>query len=125
MRIIDRYISGTVLMSLIVVLLVIVGLEAVFAFIGEVQDLQNNYRAPQALMYILFTFPRRFYEFLPPCTLIACLIGLGSLASTSELTVLRSAGLSIVEIVAAALRPIVVASVVAVLLAQFVVPFSE
>lgn len=125
MRIIDRYISGSVLMSLLVVLLVIVGLEAVFAFIGEVQDLENKYRAPQALTYIFLTFPRRFYEFLPPCTLIACLIGLGSLASTSELTVLRSAGVSIVEIVIAALRPILMASVVAILLAQFVVPNSE
>lgn len=125
MKIVDRYIGQSVLTSLIVVLLVIVGLEAVFAFIGEVQDLENNYRAPQALVYIGLTFPRRFYEFLPPCTLIACLIGLGSLASTSELTVLRSAGVSIVQIVKAALRPIVIASVVALLLAQFVVPNSE
>jgi len=125
LKIVDRYISGTVLMSLLVVLVVIVGLEAVFAFITELQELENQYRAPQALMYILYTFPRRLYEFLPPCTLIACLIGLGSLASTSELTVLRSAGVSIVQIIIAALRPILVASVIAVLMAQFVVPYSE
>ena len=50
MKIMDRHIGSTVLWSVLGVLLLIVGLDAVFALIGELEDLKNDYQLPEAMM---------------------------------------------------------------------------
>ena len=57
---------------------------------------------------VLLTAPRRLYEMLPMAALIGCLIGLGSLAGGSKLTVMRAAGVSIGRIVWAVMKPMLV-----------------
>lgn len=125
MRIVDLYIGQTVFYAVAAVLFIIVGLDGVFAFISEVGYLKNNYQILQALIYVVITLPRRVYEFIPVSTLIGCLIGLGALANTSELTVMRAAGISIARIVAAACLPVLLAVVLGLLLGQFIVPKTE
>lgn len=125
MRLLNLYIGKTVLYSIITVLLVLIGLDVCFAFLAELGDVKNNYRAPQALAFIGLTVPRRIYEFIPVATLIGCLIGLGSLASTSELTVVRAAGISVFRIVLAAARPVLLVVGMGLLLGQVVVPNTE
>lgn len=125
MKLLDRYIATNVLVSVAGVLLLIVGLDAVFAFIAELEDLQNQYQMPQAFHYILLTIPRRTYDYVPVATLIGCLIGLGMLAGTSELTVIRAAGVSVMRIVWAAIKPILLLVVGCLFLGQYVVPQTE
>ncbi len=125
MKILDRYIGTSVLFSVAGVLLLIVGLDAVFAFIAELEELENRYQLPQALMFIVTTLPRRVYEYVPVATLIGCLVGLGALANTSELTVIRAAGISVMRIVWSAIRPVLLVVVGALVLGQYVVPKTE
>jgi len=124
-KLLDKYIGSTVLMSVLMVTLIIVGLDATFAYLTELDDLGGNYGAGQALIFIALTLPRRIYEFMPVGTLIGCLIGLGTLANTSELTVVRAAGVSISRIVFAASRPVIWVVLLGLLLGQFVVPQTE
>lgn len=125
MKLLAGYTSRTVLASMLLMLLILVGLDVVFSFVGELDGLKGNYRAPQALWYVLLTAPSRTYEMLPISALVGGIVGLGMLANHSELTVMRAAGVSIRRIVWWVLRPALVLVVIGVLLGQFVVPVTQ
>ena len=88
-------------------------------------DLEGDYGALQALLYIGLTAPRRLYELLPMAVLVGCLIGLGALASNSELTVMRASGVSIGRIMVSVLKPLLVLMLVGVLVGEYVAPYTE
>jgi lipopolysaccharide export system permease protein len=125
MNMLSQYVSRTVMAAMLLVLFLLLGLDVVFSFIAELEDLATNYRAPQALMYVLLTAPRRAYDLLPIAALVGGMAGLGMLASHSELTVMRAAGVSIKRIVWWVLKPSLVLVAVGLLLSQYVVPHSE
>ena len=121
----DRYIGQSVLMAILAVLGIILGLASLFAFIDEMSDLSDTYTVMEAGNFVLLTAPRRLYEMLPMAALIGCLIGLGSLASSSELTIMRAAGVSIGRIVWAVMKPMLVLMLVGVLIGEYVAPVTE
>ncbi|MGB1239253.1 MAG: LPS export ABC transporter permease LptG, partial [Pseudomonadales bacterium] len=125
MKRLDKYVATQVLSSIAIVLLVIVGLDLVFDFIDEVADLNERYNMEVILQYLLYRIPGRFYEYLPLSSLIGCLIGLGLLASHSELTVMRAAGVSTLRIVASVLKPAVLLAFLAMAVGEFAVPVTE
>lgn len=88
----DRYIGVTVFVAILAVLGVILGLALLFAFIDELNDISASYGIGDALRFIFLTAPRRAYDMLPMAALIGCLVGLGTLASNSELTIMRAVG---------------------------------
>ncbi len=121
----DRYIAVHVTLAILTVLGIIVGLALLFAFIDELGDVEGSYGMLDALLYVVLTLPRRMYEMLPMAALIGCLIGLGTLASSSELTVMRAAGVSVGRIVWAVMKPMLVLMLVGVLIGEYVSPWTE
>ncbi|WP_312904852.1 LPS export ABC transporter permease LptG [Stutzerimonas nitrititolerans] len=121
----DRYIGIHVLLAILSVLGIIVGLALLFAFIDELGDVKGSYGLVDAARYVLFTTPSRIHEMLPMAALIGCLIGLGTLASNSELTVMRAAGVSLARIVMAVMKPMLVLMLAGVLIGEYVAPWSE
>jgi lipopolysaccharide export system permease protein len=121
----DRYIGSSVFVAILAVLGIILGLATLFAFIDEMGDASDTYTLMDVLSYVLLTAPRRLYDMLPMAALIGCLIGLGSLASNSELTIMRAAGVSIGRIVWAVMKPMLVLMVVGVLIGEYVAPATE
>jgi len=121
----DRYIGAQVFVAILGVLGIIVGLALLFAFIDELSDVEDSYGLFDALWYVLLTAPRRLYEMLPMAALIGCLIGLGSLASNSELTIMRAAGVSIGRIVWAVMKPMLVLMLAGVLIGEYLAPYTE
>ncbi len=121
----DRYIGTSVFFAIISVLGVIVGLALLFAFIDELGDIEDSYGLLDAAWYVLLTAPRRIYEMLPMAALIGCLIGLGTLASNSELTIMRAAGVSVARIVWSVMRPMLMLMVVGILIGEYVAPRAE
>lgn len=125
MNIIDNYIARSIFFTVLFVLFVLAGLDAVFSLIGEMEDLKRDYQLTQAVQYILWMLPGKIYEFIPVATLIGCLIALGNLANNSEITVMRASGISVARIVYSAFRPVALFVVVALVLVQFVIPVLE
>ncbi|VVN36739.1 LPS export ABC transporter permease LptG [Pseudomonas fluorescens] len=121
----DRYIGSSVFMAILAVLGIILGLATLFAFIDEMGDVSDTYTLVDVLSYVLLTAPRRMYDMLPMAALIGCLIGLGSLASNSELTIMRAAGVSIGRIVWAVMKPMLVLMLAGVLVGEYVAPPAE
>jgi lipopolysaccharide export system permease protein len=122
---IDRYIGKSVLTAILGVLGVILGLASLFAFIDEMADISDTYTLADAGSFVLLTAPRRIYEMLPMAALIGCLVGLGSLASSSELTIMRAAGVSIGRIVWAVMKPMLLLMIAGVLVGEYVAPVTE
>lgn len=125
MRRLDRYIGSTVFIAIIAVLGIITGLALLFAFIDELNDVQGAYTLWGAVSYVGLTAPQRVYDMLPMAALIGCLVGLGSLASHSELTIIRAAGVSIRRIVWAVMKPMLVIMLAGVLIGEYLAPWSE
>ncbi|WP_024617629.1 LPS export ABC transporter permease LptG [Pseudomonas kilonensis] len=121
----DRYIGSSVFMAILAVLGIILGLATLFAFIDEMGDVSDTYTLVDVASYVLLTAPRRLYDMLPMAALIGCLIGLGSLASNSELTIMRAAGVSIGRIVWAVMKPMLVLMLVGVLVGEYIAPATE
>ncbi len=125
MRKLDLYIAQHVVGAILVVMLVVVGLDLLFSFVDELDSFNERYDIFEALIYLAMTTPRRIYEFLPLSCLVGCLIGLGMLASHSELTVMRAAGVSTGRIVSAVMKPVLILVLIALVLGEYVVPKTE
>lgn len=125
MTILDRYIAKTVLSAMLMVLLVVVGLDLIFTFVAELNELEANYQLMQAIQYICLRLPRRLYEFIPFAALVGCLAGLGALASRSELIVMRAAGTSIARIAWSVLQPTILMILIGLLLGEVIAPITE
>lgn len=121
----DAYIGRSVGAAMLAVLLVILGLDLIFAFIEEMKDLDENYSAVDAAFYLLWTLPARVYDHLGFAALVGCMVGLGTLAGTSELTVIRAAGVSVGRIAWAVMKPVLLLIVAGMLLAEFAIPFTS
>ncbi|WP_433886248.1 LPS export ABC transporter permease LptG [Pseudomonas vranovensis] len=121
----DSYIGKSVLMAILAVLGIILGLASLFAFIDEMGDITDTYTLMDAGNFVLLTAPRRLYDMLPMAALIGCLIGLGSLASSSELTIMRAAGVSIGRIVWAVMKPMLVLMLAGILIGEYLAPVTE
>ena len=95
MRVIDRYIVRTVLAAVVMVTAVLLVLVGLFLFINEQGQVgTGDYTSLKALRFVALNLPGQLFEFLPVGALIGSLMGLGALARTSELTVMRAAGIS-------------------------------
>ena len=121
----DRYIARNVLAAMLVVQLVLLGLDLVISFINDLNDVEGNYSAFDVLLYLGLRLPWRFYQYAPVAVLIGALIGLGSMASSNELTVMRAAGRSLVRILWGVVKPVGLVVILLLVIAEFVTPRSE
>jgi lipopolysaccharide export system permease protein len=121
--IVDRYIARAILAGTFMSLFVFGALFAFISFVAELQSVgMNNYGVLQAMMYVLLNLPLLLYQVFPSAMLLGGLLSLGALASTSELIVMRAAGISIMRITSAVLKAGVLLIVVVVVLGEFVAP---
>lgn len=125
MRKLDGYIMRSVAGAMFLVMVVVLSLDFVFGFIAELDGTRGDYQTWQALEFMLLTIPRRIYDYLPLGAFMGCLIGLGSLTSTSELTVMRAAGVSIKRIVWSAMKPTLIVVFIGLLIGEYVAPPME
>lgn len=94
-NILSQYLMRTILVSTALVLGVLLALAGLFEFIAELEDVQNDYQAPQAVLFALLRLPILGFEMMPVSALLGSLLGLGALAANSEIIVMRSSGLSV------------------------------
>lgn len=119
----DLYITRTVIGSILLVLIVFFGLILFLNLIGERGQIgSGNYHFPQAVHYVFFTLPLFLYQFFPPVVLIGVLLGLGSLASHSELVIMRTSTMSLLRIATTVLLAALAIITVFTLLGETVVP---
>ncbi|HEX4241016.1 MAG TPA: LPS export ABC transporter permease LptG [Steroidobacteraceae bacterium] len=96
MNILDRYLYRTVLLYTAMAMAVLLTLGGLFVFISQQGDIGvGSYSAGDAFLFTLLNLPQQAFELLPIGALIGTLMGLGNLASGSELIVTRASGVSV------------------------------
>lgn len=124
MKILDRYIAKTVLGSIGLVTLMLVGLEIFILFVKELSDLGRvDYGIAQAAFFIILQMPYQVYLFFPMASLLGSLIGLGILANHSELVIMRSSGMSIAQITWAVIKASILLILFVTALGETVIPY--
>ena len=121
----SRYIFYTVFTSIFMVLCVILGLDTAAAIIDETGAIQRNYYFSDVLIFVITKLPSAIYEYIPFSTLIGCLYGLGLLAGTSELTVMRVSGVSLLRIVYFVMKPVIFFVIFAVVIGEYFAPYLD
>ncbi len=105
MRILDAYIRRTIVMSILLALLILLTLVGFVTLMDELEDVGNGtYQLIDAFYYVILVLPRRAYEVFPMAVLLGSLVGLGGLASHSELVAIRGAGVSLARIVRSVMK---------------------
>jgi lipopolysaccharide export system permease protein len=121
--VLDRYIVRSILGAVLLVMMVLLVLGALFMFIDQQDDVgTGHYTALTAFWYTLLNLPQLAYELLPITALIGALLGLGSLARGSELTVIRATGVSVARLAGIALMGGLLLMLLAILLGEFLAP---
>ncbi|MEC9285015.1 MAG: LPS export ABC transporter permease LptG [Pseudomonadota bacterium] len=121
---IDRYIAKSVMVAIAAVLVCAVSLTGVFALIDEAGGVDQNYTFVNAAAYVLYNLPSQMYESVPFVVFIGSLIGLGTLSTHSEITVLRAAGISLGRLLIPVALPSVLVLTLSLLVAEYVAPWG-
>ena len=125
-RIVDLYLARTVLVSTLGAWTVLVGFDLLSAFVNELDEIgQGSYTLSHAVLFTVYTIPRRMYEVFPTVALIGSVLGLGGLAARSELTAMRAVGMSRLRIGMGSLLSVMALAALMVVNAETVAPFGE
>ena len=126
MRILDAYIARHVVTGTLLALAVLLSLTAVATFVDELDSVgRGRYGVAGTIELVLLTLPRHAFVQFPLAAVIGALIGLGTLAVSSELSVVRAAGVSAGRIAGSALKGAAALVAVAVLFGEVVAPWCE
>lgn len=124
-RIVAKHVVKTTVLAMLGTTLVLSFLQILFTYLGELGSLKDNYNAWQAFLYVLWGAPSYLYEILPVAALIGSVLGLGALASNSELIVMRSIGISLWRIVGWVMRSALLLIVLSFVLSEWVIPYTN
>lgn len=126
MKTLDRYLAVHVIWGTLLTLCVLLALFTFIALVEELGDVgKGDYTVVRAFEYMMLTLPQRAFLLFPFAALVGTLIGLGTLSSSSELTVMRASGMSAARISGAVLSAGLVLAILSMLIGEFLAPFTE
>jgi lipopolysaccharide export system permease protein len=101
MNVLARYVVSAIVRNVALVLAVLVTVTALFLFVSQVDDIGTaNFGMREAVLFVALRVPRAIVESLPAATLLGSLLGLGHLATQSELIAMRAAGITKLQLFA-------------------------
>ncbi len=121
--ILDRYIAKAVVSGCVVASFVLLSVFAFIDFIAQLKSMgTGDYGALQAAIYVFLHLPQRIYEMSPSIILIGGIVSLGTMAANSELTVMRSSGISTLRITRSVLQIGFVIAIIVAVVGEYIVP---
>ena len=125
LKVLSRYVKINALLAIIAAVIGLWALQLVFSYLSELDSLDDSYTMAEAIKYIFYRSPYFLEQFMPTGALLGAVVGLGLLANNSELVVMRAAGVSVYRIVGWVLQPALIFVVLALIINQFVLPYSN
>ena len=121
-----RYFTREILASSLLVLAALLALFGFFDLIRELDDLgRGNYRLNSMLAYVALTLPTHAYVLLPAAGLIGTLFAIARMSEHSEITVMRSSGLSLAQLAMHVGAAGLVVALATLVFGELVTPFTE
>lgn len=126
MRILDMYIGRIIASTTFLTLAVFVSLSGIIKFVEQMKSVgKGNYDLAHAALYVLYAIPQDISLFFPMSALIGGLIGMGMMASSSELIVMQAAGLSRLDIIKSVMKSALLLIVVSMAVGEWLAPQGE
>ena len=126
MKTLTRYLGREVLAA---IMLVFGGLVMLFAFFDLIHELGDvgkaNYTVTSAFLFVALQMPSRMYELFPIAALIGTLFAMAQFVASSEYTVMRASGASLLQVMWALLRVGIPVAVITFLAGEYVAPPAE
>ncbi len=105
MRLLTRYLAREIYFSIVLVFAALVMLFALLDLINELNSMgRGEYNLGYVLLFVTLTIPGHVYELFPVAALIGTIFALVQMAANSELTVYRSSGVSLKQMIRALLK---------------------
>jgi lipopolysaccharide export system permease protein len=121
-----RYFAREILATSLLVLVALLALFGFFDLIRELDDLgKGNYRLTSMLAYVALTLPSHAYVLLPAAGLMGTLFALARMSEQSEITVMRSSGLSLAQLAVYVAGAGVALALVTMSVGELVAPYTE
>ena len=124
--VLDRYIGRTILNTILMTLFMLVSLSGIIKFVEQLRKVgQGDYSAVSAGMYTLLSIPKDIEIFFPMAALLGALLGLGSLATRSELVVMQASGFTRMQIAASVMKTAIPLVLLTMAIGEWVAPQGE
>jgi lipopolysaccharide export system permease protein len=126
MNLLTRYLGREIYFSIGLVFLALIMLFAFLDLIHELNSMgQGQYHLGYVLLFVILTIPGHIYELFPVAVLIGTITALVQLAGSSELTVIRSSGASLWQMVGALSKIAVPLVILSLVCGELLAPPSE
>jgi len=126
MKIRERYIRKTLLSFTLVVLVIWLGVYSFFNFLSEISSIgQLNYTTLEAFRYIALQMPEVAYKHASPVILLGCVLGMGHLATTNQLIVLRVSGMSIIRLTILTIKTALIFVIAVIAIGEIFAPIAS
>lgn len=126
MRILDVYIGRIIASTTFLTLAVFVSVSGIIKFVEQIRLVgRGDYDLSHAALFVLYAVPRDVEIFFPMSALIGGLIGIGMLASNSELVVMQAAGLSRLDIIKSVMKTAILLIIASMAVGEWLAPSGE
>ncbi|EKT60683.1 LPS export ABC transporter permease LptG [Providencia burhodogranariea] len=124
--VLDRYIGRTILNSILMTLFMLVSLSGIIKFVEQLRKVgDGEYTALGAGVFTLLTIPKDIDIFFPMAALLGALLGLGALASRSELVVMQASGFTRLQIALSVMKTAIPLVIITMLIGEWVAPAGD
>ncbi|MFC0820939.1 LPS export ABC transporter permease LptG [Moraxella marmotae] len=124
-QILPKYVMSSALLAMMGAVVGLWLLQMIFAYLGELENINDAYTLKDALLFILYRSPYFLVQFIPTGALLGAVIGLGLLANHSELIIMRAAGISLYRIIGWVMLPAFIFVAISLGVNQFVLPIAN
>lgn len=121
----ERYLAKQIYAAFGFILFALVALFLFFDILSELGSVQGQYTLPLALLHVLLKAPSRISEIIPIAGLIGSIYVFAMLASQSEFTILRIAGLDIKRSLITLTKISLPLVVLTLIMSEWVGPYAE
>ncbi len=126
MKILDIYIGRIIASTTFLTLAVFISVSGIIKFVEQMKFIgRGDYDLSHAALFVLYAIPRDIEIFFPMSALVGGLIGIGMLASNSELVVMQAAGLSRLDIIKSVMKTALVLVVISMAIGEWLAPQGE
>jgi lipopolysaccharide export system permease protein len=125
MRILDWYIGKVVASTTFLTLAVFASVSGLILFVEQMKFVgRGNYDIAHVALYVFYNIPRDLEIFFPMSALVGGLIGIGMLATNSELIVMQAAGLSRLDIIKSVMKAAAILVIFNMSIGEWIAPKS-
>ncbi len=126
MNVLTSYIAKDIIKGALIAMLLLLTLFNLFTLSDELDDIgKGDYGIVGVFYFIALTSPTIFYELMPAAALLGSLFTLGTKANHHELIAMRASGMTVFNIINAAMVAGVVLAALAIGVGEFIAPVTE